>query len=68
MLHYSALIAALEREGAGDILVVVGGVIPLKDYDFLKQAGVSAIYGPGTNIPKAAAEILSLIRKHRLAA
>jgi methylmalonyl-CoA mutase len=62
-----ALIAALKREGAGDVLVVVG-VIPPKDYDFLKRAGVSAIYGPGTNIPKAAAEILSLIRKHRLAA
>jgi methylmalonyl-CoA mutase len=63
-----ALIEALRREGAGDILVVVGGVIPPKDYDFLKRAGVSAIYGPGTNIPKAAAEILSLIRKRRLAA
>ncbi len=63
-----ALIEALKREGAGDILVVVGGVIPPKDYDFLKQAGVGAIYGPGTNIPKAAAEILSLIQKHRLAA
>jgi methylmalonyl-CoA mutase len=63
-----ALIAALRREGAGDILVVCGGVIPPQDYDFLKKAGVSAIYGPGTNIPAAAAEILSLIRKHRLAA
>jgi methylmalonyl-CoA mutase len=63
-----ALIEALRREGAADILVVVGGVVPPKDYDFLKQAGVSAIYGPGTNIPKAAAEILSLIREHRLAA
>jgi len=63
-----ALIEAVEREGAGDILVVVGGVIPPKDYDFLKRAGVSAIFGPGTNIPKAAAEILSLIQKHRLAA
>ncbi len=62
------LIQALRREGAGDILVVCGGVIPPQDYDFLKKAGVSAIYGPGTNIPKAAAEILSLIRKHRLAA
>ena len=51
-----------------DILVVCGGVIPAKDYDFLKKAGVSAIYGPGTNIPAAAAEILSLIRKQRLAA
>jgi methylmalonyl-CoA mutase len=62
------LIEALKREGAGDILVVVGGVIPPNDYDFLKQAGVSAIYGPGTNIPQAATEILSLIRNHRLAA
>ena len=63
-----ALIEALKREGATDILTVVGGVIPPKDYDFLKKAGVSAIYGPGTNIPAAAAEILSLIQKHRLAA
>src|SRR5437667_12909070 len=62
-----ALIEALKREGAGDILVVVGGVIPPKDYGFLRQAGVSAIYGPGSNIPRTAAEILSLIRKHRLA-
>ena len=38
------------------------------DYDFLEKAGVSAIYGPGTNIPRAAAEILSLIRQQRLAA
>src|SRR3981081_3509434 len=63
-----ALIEALKREGAGDILVVAGGVIPPRDYDFLKKAGVSAIYGPGTNIPLAAAEILSLIRQHRMAA
>jgi methylmalonyl-CoA mutase len=63
-----ALIKALKREGAADILVVCGGVIPPKDYAFLKKAGVSAIYGPGTNIPQAAAEILSLIRNHRLAA
>jgi methylmalonyl-CoA mutase len=63
-----ALIEALKNEGAGDILVVCGGVIPHRDYDFLKKAGVSAIFGPGTNIPAAAAEILSLIRQHRLAA
>jgi methylmalonyl-CoA mutase len=62
------LIEALKGEGAADILVVVGGVIPPKDYDFLKHAGVSAIFGPGTNIPKAAAEILLLIQKRRLAA
>ena len=63
-----ALIEALRKERAGDILVVCGGVIPPKDYEFLKKAGVSAVYGPGTNIPRAAAEILSLIRKQRLAA
>ena len=59
---------ALKREGAGDILVVCGGVIPPGDYTFLKKAGVAAIYGPGTNIPQAAAEILALIEKQRLAA
>jgi methylmalonyl-CoA mutase len=63
-----ALIEALKQDGAGDILVVCGGVIPPKDYDFLKKAGVSAIFGPGTNIPAAAAEILSLIRQQRMAA
>jgi methylmalonyl-CoA mutase len=63
-----ALIDALKKEGAGDILVVCGGVIPRRDYAFLKKAGVSAIFGPGTNIPAAAAEILSLIRQQRLAA
>jgi methylmalonyl-CoA mutase len=63
-----ALIEALRREGADDILVVCGGVIPSKDYDFLKKAGVAAIFGPGTNIPAAAAEILSLIQKRRMAA
>jgi methylmalonyl-CoA mutase len=63
-----ALVEALKKEGAGDILVVCGGVIPPQDYDFLKKAGVSAIYGPGTNIPAAAAEILNLIRRQRLAA
>ncbi|MEM8588294.1 MAG: methylmalonyl-CoA mutase [Pseudomonadota bacterium] len=60
-----ALIAALKDQGADDILVVCGGVIPPQDYDFLRNAGVSAIYGPGTNIPAAAAEILSLISGHR---
>jgi methylmalonyl-CoA mutase len=62
------LIAALQAEGAGDIAVVCGGVIPAQDYEFLKNAGVAAIFGPGTNIPKAAAEILSLIRRQRKAA
>ncbi len=59
------VIEALGREGADHILVVCGGVIPPQDYPALKEAGVAAIYGPGTNIPGAAAEILSLIRTWR---
>jgi methylmalonyl-CoA mutase len=62
------LVEALKREGAGDIVVVCGGVIPPQDYDALTRAGVSAIYGPGSNIPLAASEILGLIQKKRLAA
>ena len=56
------LIAELRKQGGGDILVVCGGVIPPQDYDFLREAGASAVFGPGTNIPKAAAEILELLR------
>jgi methylmalonyl-CoA mutase len=63
-----ALAAALKQQGGDDILVVCGGVIPPQDYDFLTAAGVAAIYGPGTNIPLAASEILRLIEKKRLAA
>jgi len=55
------LIAELEKQGAGDILVVCGGVIPAQDYDFLYNAGVAAIFGPGTNIPKAAARVLEVL-------
>jgi methylmalonyl-CoA mutase len=62
------LIAALAAEDARDILVVCGGVIPPQDYAALMEAGVAAIYGPGTNIPSAAAEILGLIRRSRPAA
>jgi methylmalonyl-CoA mutase len=56
------LLAALRKQGADNILVVCGGVIPPQDYDFLLDAGVSATYGPGTNIPQAASEILELLR------
>jgi len=56
------LIAALKKRDASDILVVVGGVIPARDYAFLKKEGVAAIFGPGTNIPDAAREVLKLIR------
>ncbi|MEE2861896.1 MAG: methylmalonyl-CoA mutase [Pseudomonadota bacterium] len=59
------LIEALKAQGAGDIIVICGGVIPQQDYDFLKSAGVKAIFGPGTNIPTAAADILNLIRTAR---
>ncbi|GAW35178.1 methylmalonyl-CoA mutase [Roseovarius sp. A-2] len=59
------LIQALEARDAGDILVICGGVIPQQDYDFLKKAGVKAIFGPGTNIPEAAQDILRLIRAAR---
>ncbi len=47
-----AIIAELKRQGADDIIVFVGGVIPRKDYDFLYEAGVKGIYGPGTPIPQ----------------
>ena len=63
-----ALIDALRQQGAGDVIVVCGGVIPPQDYDMLKAAGVSAIYGPGTNIPAAANEIISLVRHRALEA
>ena len=63
-----SLIAELKAQGAGDILVVAGGVIPPQDYEFLYQAGVAAVYGPGTNIPKAAAEILELLKTRGKAA
>jgi methylmalonyl-CoA mutase len=62
------LIQALQQQGAGDILVVCGGVIPPQDYDELRSAGVAAVFGPGTNIPVAAGEVLSLIRQRRQAA
>jgi methylmalonyl-CoA mutase cobalamin-binding domain/chain len=58
------LIEGLRAEGAQDIIVICGGVIPAKDYEFLQSSGVSAIYGPGTNIPSAAGEVLELIRNN----
>jgi methylmalonyl-CoA mutase len=62
------LVTALRAAGADDILVICGGVIPPQDYDYLMKAGVAAIYGPGTNIPLAASEILGFIRRRRKAA
>ena len=59
------LIEELERAGAGDIVVVCGGVIPPQDYDMLHAAGVAAVFGPGTNIPAAARKVLGLITERR---
>ena len=55
------LIDELRKAGADNILVVCGGVIPPQDYDMLNEAGVAAIFGPGTNIPSAARKVLALI-------
>jgi methylmalonyl-CoA mutase len=62
------LVEALREKGAEDILVICGGVIPQQDYEFLKESGVKAIFGPGTNIPEAAQNILDLIRAARAGA
>jgi methylmalonyl-CoA mutase len=62
------LIKELAAQDASDVLVVCGGVIPAQDYDALYAAGVSAIYGPGTNIPDAAGEVIALLNKTKEAA
>ena len=59
------LIEALKKKGAEEIIVICGGVIPQQDYKFLLEKGVKAIFGPGTNIPAAASEILKLIVKSK---
>ncbi len=55
------VIEALKNSGREDILVIAGGVIPPKDYDYLFESGVAGVYGPGTKIPKAAQEILNIL-------
>ncbi len=62
------LVEALGAAGGEDILVVCGGVIPPQDYDWLREQGAAAVYGPGTNIPAAAAEVLELLAERRAAA
>jgi methylmalonyl-CoA mutase len=57
------LIEELNKLGRGDIIVVAGGVIPQQDYEFLYNAGVKAIFGPGTHIPRAASELMAVINK-----
>jgi methylmalonyl-CoA mutase len=60
-----AIIQALRAQGAGDIVVFVGGVVPQQDYDFLRAAGVKGIYGPGTPIPDSARDVLDQIKAAR---
>ena len=62
------IIGQLKAQGAEDIIVFVGGVIPAQDYDTLVAAGTKGIFGPGTPIPKAAREVLAAIRAARKAA
>jgi methylmalonyl-CoA mutase len=62
------LVQELAKQGGKEIVVVVGGVIPAQDYEPLRRAGVHAIFGPGTNIPAAATEIITLLRSHHAAA
>ena len=59
------LVKALKDAGAEDVIVICGGVIPQQDYQFLYDNGVKAIFGPGTNIPEAAKDILTLIKNAR---
>ncbi|MEJ2298653.1 MAG: methylmalonyl-CoA mutase family protein, partial [Woeseiaceae bacterium] len=61
------VIKGLKAQGASDIIVICGGVIPPQDYDMLFDAGVSAIFGPGTNIVEAAREVLGKITQQRSA-
>ncbi len=61
------VIAELEKLGRPDILVTAGGVIPAQDYDFLYKAGVCAIFGPGTRIPKSAIEMIRILNEQRAA-
>jgi methylmalonyl-CoA mutase len=62
------LINSLREQGADDIVVFVGGVIPAQDYDFLRKAGAKGIFGPGTPIPQSAHEVLRAIREAHLPA
>ncbi|MBS0303691.1 MAG: cobalamin-dependent protein, partial [Proteobacteria bacterium] len=61
-----AILAELKKQGADDIVVFVGGVVPRQDYDFLYAAGVKGIYGPGTPIPASAKDVLEQIKASRV--
>ena len=57
------LIEKLKAQGAGEIMVVAGGVIPPSDYQFLYDAGCKGIYGPGTPITESAAKVLDMLEE-----
>jgi methylmalonyl-CoA mutase len=57
------LVTALKQAGGGDILVVVGGIIPPRDYDFLHGAGAACVFGPGTPVTDSANQVLNAIEK-----
>ncbi len=59
------LVEALKAKGASDVIVVVGGVIPRQDYEFLMENGVSAVFGPGTNVLDAANAVIDLLEGKR---
>lgn len=59
------VIEGLKQEGAEDIIVICGGVIPPQDYDEMLALGVAAIFGPGTNILVAARQVLGIIQERR---
>ena len=59
------VIEELKKLGRPDILVTAGGVIPAQDYDFLYKAGVCAIFGPGTRIPRSAIEMIRILNEER---
>jgi methylmalonyl-CoA mutase len=63
-----AIVRALREQGANDIIVFVGGVVPQQDYAFLYEAGVKGIYGPGTPIPDSARDVLNQIKRASAAA
>jgi methylmalonyl-CoA mutase len=59
------LVEALRAQGAGDVVVVVGGIVPPKDYDYLREHGASRVFGPGTPVPKAVREVLGALEARR---
>jgi methylmalonyl-CoA mutase len=59
------LVKALEAAGAPQVAVIVGGIIPPRDYEFLRERGVAAVFGPGTPVPEAAREVLQVVRARR---